>query len=134
RFCPKLPIAFWPGQPLVETAAADLEHNGHLLNWKYIHMVLNEDIFAQSPLEKMATAFFNIAFSSSASFSRFLNSLTSCSSGLILSFFGSMVPPLNRGSIRHLLNLLGSRSSSLAACETEPFEYDNSTAIFLNDS
>src|SRR5690606_41319130 len=58
--CPFLPHTLWSDKPLIKSAAANFDRIAHLFNWKGIYMFTYELVFSQSPLEKMATAFFKI--------------------------------------------------------------------------
>src|SRR5690606_36587340 len=84
------------------------QHLAHLLYGIYLSVLFYEPVYEPSPLEKMAMAFFNMSRSSSVSLS-FLRKILNCySSELILGLSRSVLPPLKRGFLHHLLSRLGS--------------------------
>src|SRR5690606_29919687 len=124
----------WRNQPAVKTNRTNGQHLAHLLYGIYLSVLFYEPVYEPSPLEKMAMAFFNMSRSSSVSLSFLRKILNSCSSELILGLSRSVLPPLKRGFLRHLLSRLGSTSNSLATAATEPLTTLTSTAMILNES
>ena len=129
-FAPLFSRGLWRNQPAVKTTGTNGQHLAHLRYGIYLSVLFYEPF----PLEKMAMAFFNMSRSSSVSLSFLRKILNSCSSELILGLSRSVLPPLKRGFLRHLLSRLGSTSNSLATAATEPLTTLTSTAMILNES